>query len=204
MISFIQKLTQQNKEEVATAVCEISKVLGKKRQSVGQGCLVLTRQSNECCVVTADKVIPDGQLDTCEVEFTRKDSKPKSFFLEDIKKEVKYVSGLVKIVIDLNSPALKRGKNTCSIFTKSPVTITALDKSKKQFCYIDRKCYNLQVSSENTIEFPDHAPSTIPDGLVILQTSNSTDNNVIAVGIQSQVDGNQMMPIWMNEILGEL
>lgn len=202
--SVAKKITQQNRREVVTAVCKISRNLGKERQSVGQGCLVQTKQSNECCVVTADKVIPDGQLDTCEVEFTKKDSKPKSFFLKDIKKEVKYVSGLVKIVIDLDSPELKHGKNTCSIFTKSPVTITALDKSKKQFCYIDRKCYNLQVSNESTIEFRDHAPSTIPDGLVILQTSNSTDHNVIAVGIQSQVDGNQMMPIWMNEILGEL
>ena len=195
-----QVLSEQKRIEVVTAVCKISRTRGWKRECVGQGCLVQTKQSNECCVVTVDKVIPDGQLGTYEVEFTKKDSKPKRFSLKDIKKEVKCVSGLVKIVIDLNSPKVNHGKNKpCSIFTESPLTITALDKSKKQFCCIDTKCYNLQVSNDSTIEFPDHVPSTIPDGLVILQTSNSTDNNVIAVRIESQEK-----TIWMNEILGEL
>ena len=202
--SLAKERTEQNRTEVVTAVCEIFRNLGKERESVGQGCLVRTKQSNECCVVAADKVIPNGQLDTCEVEFTKENTKRKCFSLKDIKKEVKYVTGLVKIVINLNSRKVKHFKKPCSIFTKSPLTITALNKSKQQFCCIDTKCYNLQVSNDGTIEFPDHAPSRIPDGLVILQTSNSTDNNVIAVRIQSQVDGNQEETIWMNEILGEL
>ena len=187
-----------------TAVCKISRNLGKERQSVGQGCLVQTKQSNECCVVTADKVIPDGQLDTYEVEFTKKDSKSKRFCLKGITKAIKHVGELVIIVIDLTSPELKRGKSAHSIFTKSRLTITALEESKKQFCLIDGKCYHLQVINSSTIKFRDDAPSTIPDGLVILQTSNSTDHNVIAVGIQSQVDGNQKMTILNYEILGEL
>ena len=73
---------------------------------------------NECCVVTTDKIIPHNQLDTCRVEFTKKDSKPKRFLLKDIKKEVKYGSGLIKIVIDLKSSKLKHGNKTCSIFTE--------------------------------------------------------------------------------------
>lgn len=193
--SWFQKIAA--KKRIVTAVCKISRNRGGKRESVGQGCLVLTKQSNERCVVTTDKVIPRDQLDACWVEFTKKNLKPKLFFLKDITKEVKYDSGLVKIVIDLKSSKLKHGKNTCSIFTESPLTITALEESKKQFCIIDRKFYNIQVNNDSKIEFPDGPPSTICglcDGLIILQTSNSTYDDVTAVGIQSQ-DGNQKMII---------
>ena len=193
--SWFQKIAAKKRIEVVTAVCKISRNRGGNRESVGQGCLVQTKQSNECYVVTTDKVIPRDQLDACRVEFTKKDSKPKLFFLKDITKEFKYDSGLVKIVIDLKSSKLKHGKNTCSIFTESPLTITALEESKKQFCNIDRKFHNLQVNNDSTIEFQDGPPSAICDGLVILQTSNSTYDDVTAVGIQSQVDGNQKMII---------
>ena len=206
--SWFQKIAAKKRIEVVTAVCKISRNRGgnresvgqgclgrgRNRESVGQGCLVLTKQSNECCVVTTDKVIPHDQLDACWVEFTKKDLKPKLFFLKDITKEVKYDSGLVKIVIDLKSSKLKHEKNTCSIFTESPLTITALEESKTQFCSIDRKFYNVQVNNDSKIEFPDGPPSAICDGLIILQTSNSTYDDVTAVGIQSQ-DGNQKMII---------
>ena len=195
MASWFQKIAAMKRTEVVTAVCKISRNRGRNRESVGQGCLVQTKQSNECCVVTTDKVIPRDQLDTCWVEFTKKDSKRKLFFLKDITKEVKYDSGLVKIVIDLKSSKLKHGKNTCSIFTESPLTITAREESKKQVCNIDRKFYNVQVNNDSTIEFPDGLPPAICDGLIILQTSNSTYDDVTAVGIQSQVDGNQKMII---------
>ncbi|XP_074639576.1 uncharacterized protein LOC141897832 [Acropora palmata] len=200
--SLAKKLTEQNGTEViVTAVCEIFRNLGKERESVGQGCLVRTKQSNECYVVTADKVIPNGQLDTCEVEFTRGDSKLKRFFLKDIKKNVYYNSGLVIIVIDLESVKKQCKKNTWSMFTKSPLTITALEESKNQICYIGKKRFDLIVSRNGTIKLPGRTPPTIPNGLVILQTaSNSTDNDVFAIGIQSQLDGNQKT-IWMNEIL---
>ena len=203
--SLAKKLTEQNGTEViVTAVCEIFRNLGKERESVGQGCLVRTKQSNECYVVTADKVIPNGQLDTREVEFTRGDSKLKRFFLKDIKKNVYYNSGLVIIVIDLESVKKQCKKNTWSMFTKSPLTITALEESKNQICYIGKKRFDLIVSRNGTIKLPGPTPPTIPNGLVILQTaSNSTDDDVFAIGIQSQLDGNQKT-IWMNEILGEL
>lgn len=138
LASFAKKLTEQNGTEVVTAVCEIFRNLGKKRESVGQGCLVRTKQSNECCVVTADKVIPNGQLDTCEVEFTRGDSKLKRFFLKDIKKNVYYNSELVIIVIDLEYVKKQHKKNTWSMFTISPLTITALEESKKQICLLSK------------------------------------------------------------------
>ena len=65
-------------------------------------------------------------------------------------------------------------------------------------------CIRDRVSRNSTIKFPDHTPPTIPNGLVILQTaSNSTDDDVFAIGIQSQVDGSQKIT-WMNKILGEL
>ena len=202
--SLAKKLTEQNGTEVETAVCEIFRNLGKERESVGQGCLVRTKQSNECCVVTADEVIPNGQFDTFEVEFTRGDSKLKRFFLKDIKKNVDYNSGLVIIVIDLESVKKQHKKKTWSMFTKAPLIVTALEESKKQICYTGKKCFNVIVSRNSTIEFPDHTPPTIPNGLVILQTaSNSTDDDVFAIGIQSQVDGSQKI-IWMNKILGEL
>ncbi|KAK2569166.1 hypothetical protein P5673_006063, partial [Acropora cervicornis] len=199
LASFFKQLTEPNRTEVVTAVCEIFRNLGKKRESVGQGCLVQTKQSNEYCVVTADKVIPNGQLDTCEVEFTRGDSKLKRCFLKDIKKNVCYNSGLVIIIIDLES-VKKQCKKTSSMLTESPLTITALEESKKQICYIGKKRFKLIVAN-GTIELPRPTPPTIPNGLVILQTaSDSTDNNVFAIGIQSQLDGNQKT-IWMNEIL---
>ena len=112
--SLFQKLAEQNKIEVVAAVCKISRNRAKKR-SVGEGCLVQTKQINECCVGATDKVIPHDQLDTCRVEFTKKDSKRKRFFLKDITKEIKYDSGLVQIVIDLKSSKLKHGSKTCSI-----------------------------------------------------------------------------------------
>ncbi|XP_044174897.1 uncharacterized protein LOC114953099 isoform X2 [Acropora millepora] len=200
--SLAKEITVQNRTEVVTAVCEIFRNLGKERESLGQGCLARTKQSNECFVVTADTVIPNGQLDTCGVEFTRGDSKLKCFFLKDIKKNVYFKSGLVKIVIDLESVKKQHKKNTWSMFTKSPLTITTFEESKNQICYIGKKRFDLIVSRNDTIKLPGRTPPTIPNGLVILQTaSNSTGNDVFAVGIQSQVDGNQKT-IWMNEILG--
>ena len=202
--SLAKEITEQNGTEVVTAVCEIFRNLGKERESLGQGCLVRTKQSNECFVVTANTVIPNGQLDTCGVEFTRGDSKLKCFFLKDIKKNVYFKSGLVKIVIDLESVKKQHKKNTWSMFTKSPLTITAFEESKNQICYIGKKRFDLIVSRNGTIKLHGRTPPTIPNGLVILQTaSNSTGNDVFAIGIQSQVDGNQKT-IWMNEILGEL
>ena len=216
------RITEQNierKEVTVTAVCEIFRNPGNnKPESVGQGCLL--HQCTECYLVTADTVIPDGQVDSCEVEFTKKDSKPKCFPLKDskkeveynvkftkknnsekffclkkIKKKVEYHSGLAIFFIDLNSKKLKHGNKTCSIFTESPLTISALDEGKTQFCYIGKKRFNLQVSNNSTIEFPDHAP----DGLVILQTDSDSTDNVEAVGIRSQT-----RTIWIEEISGEL
>ncbi|XP_067043169.1 uncharacterized protein [Acropora muricata] len=210
----ITEQQSERKDVTVTAVCEIFKNPGRKKpERVGQGCLLY--QCNECYLVTADTVIPDGGVQPniqYDVKFTKKrkmfTKKEKCFCLMDIKKEVKYHSGLAIFFIDLNSPNLKHGNKTCSIFIKSPLTITALGESKKQltFCYIDKKRFNLKVSNNSTIEFPDHAPRTIPNGLVILQTaSNLTDNKVFDVGIQRQVHGNQkIITIWMNEILGSL
>ena len=209
----ITEQQSERKDVTVTAVCEIFRNRGRnKPERIGQGCLLY--QCNECYLVTADTVIPDGGVQPniqYDVKFTKKrkmfTKKEKCFCLMDIKKEVKYHSGLAIFFIDLNSPNLKHGNKTCSIFIKSPLTITALGESKKQsiFCYIGKKRFNLKVSYNNTIEFPDHVPRTIPNGLVILQTaSNVTDNKVFAVGIQRQVRGNQKITIWMNEILGEL
>ena len=195
------KVMELEENMIVTAVCEI---ISREQKSVGQGCLVHREQ--ECCIVTTNKII-QSQVDAFEVQFTKKCSKQKNFRLKDIKNEVSYDdSGLAIIVINLDSPKLKHSFNkSCSIFTRSPMTITALDSRKQQFCYISGKRYNvhLQGSNNTTIEFPG-APSTIPEGLVILQsTSNSTDNSVDVVGIQSQLNDKQTTTIWIHEILGE-
>lgn len=199
---------QPEEKKKVTAVCEITFTDSEDRtKSIGQGCLVHRKQPNEYCIVTTDKIIQSqiDKLDAFEVHFTKKYPKKKTFCLEDIKEKVRYVSGLVFIVINMKSSKLKHWNKICSIFTKSPMTINALDKSKQQFCYIGGDCYegHLQVSSKTTIEFPG-APSAIPEGLVILQsTSNPTDNGVDVVGIQSQLHDKKMTTIWITEVLGE-
>ena len=197
------RITEQ-KDVPVTAVCDIFRNPGKnKPEKVGQGCLLY--QCNECYLVTADTVIPGGEVEPYiqyDVKFTKKNLKEKCFSLKDIKMKVTYHSGLAIFFIDLNSPELKHKRNTCSIFTKSPLTITALDKSKQQFCYIDKRRHSLIVSNcSRFIEFPDRAAQpTITNGLVILQSaSNSTNKDVDVVGIQSQ-----KRIIWSDEIQGEL
>ena len=193
----------ERKDVTVTAVCEIFRNPGRNNpERVGQGCLL--SHCNECYLVTADTVIPNGEVEPniqYYVKFTKKDLKEKRFCLKDIKKKVKYHPGLAIFFIDMNSPKLKHENETCSIF-KSPLTITALGEGKEQFCYIDKKHFKIIVSSNSAIEFRQAPRPTIPNGLVILQTvSNSTDKlkDVYVVGIQSQT-----RIIWGHEISGEL
>ena len=210
-------------EVIRLAVCKIKHCQSK--QGIGCGVLVGLEDSklSKYIIITSSQVIQEDNFSdgVYEVNFS-KATKEKTFDLKNITKLVRHVaSGLVVIFIDSSYSGLVHncGK-TCSILSKSPLTIADYDQRQQLFCYVGNQCYIVESHGESeeyvlkagsdksdTTAKSTDAPDEIPNGTVVLQ---GADKNVKAVGILNVVDDKRMVisPIWLKSsiagILGKL
>ena len=221
----VREVLKQDRKKMTTdynairlAVCEIKDI--QRKQSIGCGVLVYDQNVEDSklskyIIITSSKVIQEDNFSVgvYEVKFI-KGTKEKTFDLKKVTKSVRRVaSGLVVIFIESSYSGLIHQGKTCSILSKSPLTMADYDQIQRLFCYVESngesREYVLKAASDksDTSAKLTNPTDKIPNGTVILQ---GADENVKAVGILNEVEDKCMVisPIWLKAsiagILGEL